>query len=112
MILFLAVPTRAPENITYSFSSVGLEVTWCPLPVYFHGYALAGYMIEVIKPGGILMGAWPQSVEPPLTAMISRIAPRDVDSVLMYGFTKYGKGVSNSGKKIQSFVCRFFLLNS
>ena len=89
----LTVPTRAPENVTHSFSDVGLEVTWLPLPVYFHGYVLQGYTVAVYK-DDILLGAWAQPIEPQ-SATLQGIKSENIDCVAVYGYTIYGNGVTS-----------------
>lgn len=86
------VPTHAPENVFFSLTPIGLEVTWDPLPVYFHGYVLDGYTVEIWKTDNTQLGAYSQAADSS-KAIIAGIKEHDnVACVAVNGFTKYGNG--------------------
>lgn len=92
-VCFLAVPTRAPENVTYSFSDAILEVSWLPLPVYFHGFYLQGYRVAAFK-HNVLIKVWDKKVES-RRATIKGLKSEVIDCVAVYAYTRYGNGFSS-----------------
>ena len=86
------VPTHAPENVAFSLTSSGLEVTWDPLPVYFHGYVLEGYTVEIWKADNTLLGSYSQAADPPKVTIAGIKEHDGVACVKVNGFTMYGKG--------------------
>jgi len=78
--------------VFFSLTSIGLEVTWDPLPVYFQGYILDGYTVKVWKTDNTLLGAYSQAADSS-KAIIAGIKQHDgVVCVAVNGFTKYGEG--------------------
>lgn len=92
-VCFLAVPTRAPKYVTYSFSDARLEVSWQPLPVYFHGFYLQGYRVAAFK-HNVLINVWDMKVES-RRATIKGLKSEVIDCVTVYAYTKYGNGFSS-----------------
>ena len=87
------MPTRAPENVTYWFSGASLEVSWLPLPVYFHGFVLKGYRVAAFK-DNVLIDVWDKYADSQ-NASIHGLKSEDVDCVTVYAYTKYGNGFSS-----------------
>ena len=86
------MPTHAPENVSFSLIDIGLEVKWDPLPVYFRGYVLKGYTLEIWKTDNTLLGSYSQAADSS-KAIVAGIKQHDgVACVAVNGFTKYGNG--------------------
>lgn len=89
------MPTHAPENVLFSLTPSGLEVTWDPLPVYFHGHVLDGYTVEIWKTDNTLLGAYSQAADSSKVTIPGIKEEHRVACVAVNGFTKYGDGPSS-----------------
>lgn len=64
--------------------------------MYFHGYVLEGYTVEIRKADNTLLGSYSQAVDPP-NVTIAGIKEHDgVVCVAVNGFTIHGNGPFSS----------------
>ena len=89
---FFAVPTYAPENVSFSLNNLGLQVKWDPLPVYFHGYVLQGYKINLLKADNTLFASYTYADDATEALIPQLTQAHGIACVTMNGFTIYGDG--------------------